>query len=96
MATLGDARFKTGIAVQTVSACLFVLVLFAIRLRWIDAIEWGLENGIDGPAPKLNALRLFMQTMILSFGTGLGMCWWAFFRNNRNQRHNQALHDIVA
>lgn len=83
-AMLHDPRCKAGIAVQAISTFLFVLVLAAVRFRWIDVIEWGFENGIDGPAPKLDALNLFMKTMILSFGGGLCLCWWAFFRNKRD------------
>lgn len=74
-----------GLAVQLSSAVVFLTLSAAIRFRWIDIIDLGFENGIDGPTPRLDAIMWTLKTAMLLFAGGFLFHAVAFNQIKRNK-----------
>jgi hypothetical protein len=83
--TIRDRAFKTGIALQILSAFGIATLLLAIRLNWIDVIEIGLRNGIDKPSPGLTFLYWTVYILIATFALGFVFYALAIFRCKKSQ-----------
>ncbi|MEW6080077.1 MAG: hypothetical protein AB1724_19880, partial [Thermodesulfobacteriota bacterium] len=80
--TINDAKFKSGILVQVVSAFFFIL---GLGYR-INTVNWRIENKIYDPTPNLDVLRIIIQVPSFTFVVGLGTCWWVFLKV-RSDKH---------
>ncbi|MBI5772257.1 MAG: hypothetical protein HZA89_00765 [Verrucomicrobia bacterium] len=65
-----EPLFQIGVGMQCLSVLLIGLLLLALRLEWIDYVKIGLENGIDKPSLKLEALYWIFYFLVNAFVSG--------------------------
>ena len=83
-----DPVFRAGVIVQGLCGLLIALFLIAIRMKWIDIVEIGLETPFDEPSPKLDALLWGFRGLVLAFASGFGFYAVAFHRQERKGSPN--------
>ena len=71
---------RAGLIIQSLSSFVLVLFVIAMRMKWIDIVGMGLENGINAPSPKLDALLLGLRILILAFASSFILYAVAFYR----------------